>query len=501
MDQEQGRDLNVSGHGLVHGYGQGGGALETLIHLDTWDKLMMVAGAVAALCLTIFLIVCCVGDGCLIHDLINRHKRKKLQERKLSGSLYGTSDKNGVNLTNFTGQAYTRTDTVHLPSRQNSVMSAQSEQSLLSRLTSSRSRSRADSTYSSMSSGRTSPSSINRSTSSVSSSSPLPPDLDKCPPSISFSVLASVGPDTTAKLVIGVESCTDLPGRDYGAHCDPWVSITVNRDRRSLRRRPPSPITQFRTKTIRHAHNPFYSQTFVTDIQKVEMKDISVVFAVMDQDRHCGAVEIGRAGITLKEAKQTVDDPVKFSSHCPLLHTKRDCGEILFGLSYLPTAQRLSFSLVKINNIKVEKNNEEPINPYLRILMFNQSGRLVKKKKTTIQFNTKDPVFNETLNFEVSPHQLDSSRFLITLCSRRPELDMMVMEDIALQDSSDQDNSAYFFEGDKNGNRRDSQGKPKDSCLGKIAIGKSVTGEKEREHYRSVMETPRQVFSMWHTLR
>ena len=32
------------------------------------------------------------------------------------------------------------------------------------------------------------------------------------------------------------------------AHCDPWVSVMVNRDRRSLRRRPPSPITQFRTK-------------------------------------------------------------------------------------------------------------------------------------------------------------------------------------------------------------------------------------------------------------
>ena len=87
MDQEQGRDLNVSGHGLVHGYGQGGGALETLIHLDTWDKLMMVAGAVAALCLTIFLIVCCVGDGCLIHDPINRHKSKfGLHQHLLSSS-------------------------------------------------------------------------------------------------------------------------------------------------------------------------------------------------------------------------------------------------------------------------------------------------------------------------------------------------------------------------------------------------------------------------------
>lgn len=467
-----------------------------LAHLDTWDKLLVVAGAIAALGLAIFLLVCCVGEGCLLHDVISRRRRKRLQERKMSRSLYGSSDKAGVNLTQLT---ITRTDHVHLPSRQTSVTSGASEMSLLSRLTSTSRRSRADSSYSSMSSGRTSPSSINRSMSSVSSSSPVPPhDMEKCPPSISFSLLASLDPaSASAKLAIGVESCTDLPGRDYGAHCDPWVSVMVNRDRRSLRRRPPSPITQFRTKTIRHAHNPFYSQTFVTDVQKTDMKDISVVLAVMDQDRHCGSVEMGRATITLKEAKQTAEDPVKFSSHCPLVFDKKDCGEILFGLSYLPTAQRLSFSLVKVNGIKVEKNNEENLNPYLRILMFNQSGRLVKKKKTTVAQSTKDPVFNETLNFEVSSHQLDSARFLITLSSRRPE---ETMEDISLQDSEDMDNQLYF-EGDRNGFRRDSQSRQKDTCLGKLAIGKNVLGEKEREHYRSVMETPRQVFSMWHSLR
>ena len=38
-------------------------------------------------------------------------------------------------------------------------------------------------------------------------------------------------------------------------------------------------------QTIRHAHNPFYSQTFVTELQREDMKDISVVLAVMDQDR------------------------------------------------------------------------------------------------------------------------------------------------------------------------------------------------------------------------
>ena len=39
----------------------------------------------------------------------------------------------------------------------------------------------------------------------------------------------------------------------------------------------------------------------------------------------------------------------------------QECGEILFGLSYLPTAQRLSFSLVKVTGIKAEKSVEEPI--------------------------------------------------------------------------------------------------------------------------------------------
>ena len=82
--------------------------------------------------------------------------------------------------------------------------------------------------------------------------------------------------------------------------------------------------------------------------------------------------------------------------------------------------------------------------PYVRILMFNQSGRLIKKKKTTVQVNTKDPVYNETLNFELAPPQLDSSRFLISLCSRRPALEMMLEDNAAQQDSSDQDNTFYI---------------------------------------------------------
>eukprot|EP00090_Calanus_glacialis_P010852 TRINITY_DN19311_c0_g1_i1.p1 TRINITY_DN19311_c0_g1~~TRINITY_DN19311_c0_g1_i1.p1 ORF type:complete len:476 (+),score=146.04 TRINITY_DN19311_c0_g1_i1:93-1520(+) len=475
-----------------------------MLYLDPWNKVMVMAGAAAAVAITILMVVCFVGEGCLVYEVITNSKKKKDQARRLSGALYGAADKNGANLTNYA--ACGRRDVRHIPTRQQSVASAHSlnervERSLLSRLSS---RSRTDSTYSSMSSGRTSP------------SSSCPPEdnhnrdkLPSSPPAVAFSLLASISPDSSvAKLAIAVESATDLPTRDYGAHCDPWVSVTVLRDRRSIRRRPPAPIAFFRTKTIRHAHNPFYSQTFITDIPKNEMKDISLLLTVMDQDRHCGAVEMGHTTITLKDAKQTVEDPVKFSTAQFIKQTKKECGDILFGLSYLPTAQRLSFSLIKMTNIKMQNIKEgETINPYLRIMMFSQSGRLIKKKKTTVKVGTKDPVFNETLNFEVAPGQLEVSRFLVTLCNRRQVVDTMIMEDGmegTNPDSSDQEaigpGSSFESFSERYG-RRESQGKQKDACIGRIALGAGVYGEKEKDHYRSVCETPRQVFSMWHTVR
>ena len=50
--------------------------MAAMFALDTWNKMMLIAGAAAAVAVTIFLVVCCVGDGCLLHDLITRNKRE-----------------------------------------------------------------------------------------------------------------------------------------------------------------------------------------------------------------------------------------------------------------------------------------------------------------------------------------------------------------------------------------------------------------------------------------
>ena len=51
-------------------------SMAAMFALDTWNKMMVIAGAAAAVAVTIFLVVCCVGDGCLLHDLITRNKRE-----------------------------------------------------------------------------------------------------------------------------------------------------------------------------------------------------------------------------------------------------------------------------------------------------------------------------------------------------------------------------------------------------------------------------------------
>ena len=45
---------------------------------------------------------------------------------------------------------------------------------------------------------------------------------------------------------------------------------------------------------------------FLQIVDWLHFQDVSVRFTVMDQDRHIGAREVGRAVVSLKEAKQTI---------------------------------------------------------------------------------------------------------------------------------------------------------------------------------------------------
>lgn len=43
--------------------------------------------------------------------------------------------------------------------------------------------------------------------------------------------------------------------------------------------------------------------------------------------------------------------------------------------------------------------------------------------------------------------------------------------------------------------------KPRDACIGKIALGKGVRGTTERLHWFSVLQNPRKLVTVWHAIK
>jgi hypothetical protein len=68
-------------------------------------------------------------------------------------------------------------------------------------------------------------------------------------------------------------------------------------------------------------------------------------------------------------------------------------------------------------------------------MMFSQSGRLIKKKKTTVKVGTKDPVFNETLNFEVNMSFNFHAFFVFFLGCSRPAGGIQVLGYLVQQET------------------------------------------------------------------
>lgn len=130
---------------------------------------------------------------------------------------------------------------------------------------------------------------------------------------------------------------------------------------------------------------------------------------------------------------------------CPLfpLQEKADLGELNFSLCYLPTAGRLTVTIIKASNLKamdltgfsgvsgllkkirvwerraeawIPGPEEEGIcsvpwllctDPYVKASLISE-GRRLKKRKTSIKKNTLNPTYNEALVFDVAPESVEN---------------------------------------------------------------------------------------------
>ncbi|XP_058790569.1 synaptotagmin-2-like [Phymastichus coffea] len=294
---------------------------------------------------------------------------------------------------------------------------------------------------------------------------------------------------TSSKLVIGIEAVSGLPPKQYNCTLDPYVKLNITKQ--SWTHKKKREMYSFTTKSVKQTANPIFKESFViSGISTQEIKEWILNFEVHDHDRYANHTKLCELQVLLKDMKKIYFSPETHLFNFHMKQSKEEYGSILLGMSYLPTAQRLTINVMKLRNVKFMPTipNIHEFNPYVRILMLNgKTGRRMKKKKTKCITGIQNIEFNETLTFDLPIHQIDSIQFLVILCSKLTQEDKSsaMMNEVP----SDSEDSISSFQ------------KPKDICLGKVAFGKGVRGVTERLHWFSTLQNPRKLVTVWHSLK
>ncbi|XP_022241853.1 synaptotagmin-12-like isoform X1 [Limulus polyphemus] len=253
----------------------------------------------------------------------------------------------------------------------------------------------------------------------------------------------------TEDLIVIVNQARDLVGPDPNLTVDSYVRVFLLPDK----------TTNMQTRVQRRTNDPVFKERFLFGVDSRELGQRSVLCYVYTSDKYTntliGEAEIKMFGIDLKKPYVTWV-PIIDSNQKPA-----DLGDVMFSLSYLPTAERLTVVIVKARNLKFS-NAQETGSPFVKVYLL-QNGKKISKKKTSIKKDDKNPIFNEAMIFSVPTNALQQNiQLRITVAD-------------------------YRVDG-------------KAPSLGHVFVGSQCRG-KSLSHWNQMMSSLRKPIAMWHTLR
>ncbi|GBL84621.1 Synaptotagmin-1 [Araneus ventricosus] len=437
-----------------------------MFQLTENEKIIILSVCIGLLAFTTLITICVVVPSCWMHACLKKIAKK----RKLKYGIEGLEEGTYIKLTG--APQYTvecGPPVVRSSSKSNSLLGKNG-------------RKREDSTYSSMSSSSQGNASVSN-YSEASIDAPITDiEQDANYGQVTFSVWCRM-PDGSnmGELIVVLKEAQDLMPRSYGGTCDPYLVLQLIRDKGRKRWSKSSSTTlyEFRTSSKKKTQHPIFKETFIMEVNQTDLKDGALKIEAYDDEKYANDSELGEITIPLRELPFGRNGEENNTTR-DFLEPRKEYGEILFGLSYLPTAERLTFNLTKAHNLKVTADDIESFAPFIRVLLMH-NGKLLKKKKTTSRQATTSPVFNETLTFDVPPSQLDHVVFLVVASHRDP------------QDQSISSPESPTSPPTNSGAR-------KSRHIGKVVIGSSVKGL-PLNHWKAMKQSPRKLVTQWHILR
>ncbi|XP_063405091.1 synaptotagmin-9-like [Mytilus trossulus] len=204
------------------------------------------------------------------------------------------------------------------------------------------------------------------------------------------------------ELKVNIISAEDLPARDFSGTSDPYVKIYLLPDRKN----------KCQTKVHRKTLDPEFNESFTFSALYQELQDRTLQLNVYDFDRFSRHDLIG--AVVLKDilsegslAKETFFVRDVLST----MQEKFDLGEIMISLCYLPTAGRLTLTIIKARNLKAMDITGSS-DPYAKVSLMCE-GKRIKKRKTSVKKCTLSPVYNEAMVFDVPRENVDDIHMVI----------------------------------------------------------------------------------------
>ncbi|OXA51671.1 Synaptotagmin-17 [Folsomia candida] len=260
-------------------------------------------------------------------------------------------------------------------------------------------------------------------------------------------------------LIVRIIEARDLPkpiqldsSKTDQAHSNPYIKICLLPNQKDSRQ------TTLRKKT----QNPRFDESFSFEIPFRELQRRTLQIVVKDFDKYSRHRVVGQVMLPCEDIN--VVKGVHFWKQLEAVQamSQEDLGEILFSLCYLPAAGRLNVDILRAKQL-VPTDLVGGAAPYVRVSVVI-NDRHIKTKKTSYKKYTLDPVFNESLSFDVNSVQLADCVVVVSVM-------------------------------DFNG------GVVKDNFVGRVILGKESSGPHEVNHWKNMVQSHRTAIAQWHSLK